>query len=101
MDKKFKHDWHNVGFLYIPATCLAGHQLHNGTCYRFYKEREVFFAEAESYCNKLKNGHVAAYHSQEDFSFLDDLIGWVSLTVHLKKPTGIKALTKYLTENRK
>ena len=59
----------------VSGACLAGHQLHNGSCYRFYNERKFFFAEAESHCNKLKNGHVAAYHSQEDFRFLDNLIG--------------------------
>ena len=52
--------------------CLPGHTAYNRKCYKVYTSGKSF-NEAEELCNKLTNGHLATYHSEQDYNFLRDL----------------------------
>ena len=56
----------------IVEYCLPGHTLFNGKCYKLYLRGAVFEA-TEAACNKLNEGHLASYHSLEDYQFLRNL----------------------------
>ena len=61
-------------FYLFPSDCLDEFHLHNGTCYKVYGKRRNF-NDAEAFCNNLAiPGHLASYHSQEDYTFLQGLI---------------------------
>ena len=56
----------------IVEYCLPGHTLYNGKCYKLYLQTTGFNA-AEAACNRLNEGHLASYHSLEDYQFLQTL----------------------------
>ena len=52
-----------------PIYCPKDYQFYNGSCFGVHNEA-LNFAEAETECNKLPDGHLAAYHSQDERDFL-------------------------------
>ena len=63
-------------FTCIKASgCEVGDTLYNGQCYALHSER-VTFEDAEKACifDHL-GGHLAAFHSEEEYDFLTDLVG--------------------------
>ena len=58
--------------IFFAEYCLSGHTLYNGKCYKLYL-RGAAFEATEAACNKLNEGHLAAYHSLEDYEFLKNL----------------------------
>ena len=53
--------------------CEIGYTLFGGSCYG-YNSTELPFYEAEAECNKLPGGHLAAFHTQVEFSFILSII---------------------------
>ena len=71
--KQLKYTILNKAFrIHYTEYCLPGHTLYNGKCYNLYLRGATFNA-AEAACNKLNEGHLAAYHSLQDYEFLQNL----------------------------
>ena len=49
--------------------CPKDYQFYNGSCFEIHNEA-LTFAEAETECNRLPDGHLAAYHSKNEKDFL-------------------------------
>ena len=54
--------------------CDQGFTLHGAVCYKVDGNSEVSWAEAETACNQLPGGHLAAIHSQDDYNLLKQLM---------------------------
>ena len=65
-----------LNFTCIKASgCEEGDTLHNGQCYALHSDKKMF-EDAEKACvSDHPEGHLAAFHSQEGYDFLTDLIG--------------------------
>ena len=61
----------------LPSPCTDGFTLYKGVCYKAFTTRKNW-EKAEAECNKLPGGHLAAFHSREDFNVL---IGLGSLNI--------------------
>ena len=58
----------------IPLPCEEGFALHKGVCYKGFTPPKNW-EEAEAECNKLPGGHLAAFHSRQDYDMLTGLMG--------------------------
>ena len=52
-----------------PSPCAEGFTLREGICYKLSTSQKQW-DDAEAKCNELPGGHLAAFHSSEDFNFL-------------------------------
>ena len=58
----------------VPVGCPMGYNLLDGICYLSVNTPKTFY-EAESACNAIPGGHLAAFHSQQDYDNLIKLTG--------------------------
>ena len=54
--------------------CAEEFTLHEGVCYKGFTTQKTW-EESEAECNKLPGGHLAAFHSREEFNMLTGLMG--------------------------
>ena len=57
-----------------PSPCAEGFTLYEGVCYKLFTTNRTW-SDAEAECNELPGGHLAVFHSQEDFNVLTALMG--------------------------
>ena len=56
-----------------PSPCAEGFTLYKGVCYKGFTTPKTW-EEAEEECNVLPGGHLAAFHSREDYNMLTGLM---------------------------
>ena len=57
-----------------PSPCADDFTLYEGVCYKGFTTPKNW-EDAEAECNKLPGGHLAAFHSREDYDVLAGLMG--------------------------
>ncbi len=67
---------------YCPDGSSSGY--HNGNCYMMFYSSKTW-SEAEAHCNKLPRGHLASFHTDQEWELIRSL-GYNSDRLHsLKK----------------
>ena len=56
----------------VPILCPSNYTLHNGRCFGVH-ENKLNFTDAETECNKLPGGHLAAFRSVEEWNFVKEI----------------------------
>ena len=56
----------------VPTYCPDNYTLYNGRCFGVHGNG-LNFTDAESECNKLFGGHLAAFRSAEEWDFVKEI----------------------------
>ena len=55
--------------------CEEGDTLHNDQCYALHSEKKVFEDAEEACVADHPEGHLAAFHSKEEYDALQNIVG--------------------------
>ena len=68
----------------VPGYCANGARYYDGACY-WLGTTSKSFSEAENHCQERGRGHLATFHSEQDYEFLKKVRGSVITQTNVKK----------------